>query len=210
MLFSWKRPITLCMVLLASMSIGAQAQTVEPVREQPAKSVVTVSVAGEQARFATDVSVAQMRLEVFAAGNVRLFDSDFKPGGVLDWPLRDQQGEGLPDGDYRCQVTVKDLTGRTWQKRGEVKIRDGVAALAKASDEAAIQDAGSQNLIGRETLLALLNDGLTRATAILVHDGDKARLASGSGGLSFLTGDFFMGKDIERMRLIGSRQAGMS
>jgi hypothetical protein len=54
-----------------------------------------------------------------------------------------------------------------------------------------------------------LRDGLTRATTVLAHDGEKGRLVSGSGGLSFRAGDFFAGKDVERMRLTPEGNLGI-
>src|SRR5262249_3674925 len=66
-----------------------------------------------------------------------------------------------------------------------------------------------QNLVNREALLAILREGAARATTILAHDGNSGRVVSTTGGLGFRTGDFFGGKDVERMRLTHEGNLGI-
>jgi hypothetical protein len=190
--------------------VGAEAQTAETSQTQLPVTVVTASIAGQQARFTAPASVAEMRLEVFTAAGEKVFDSDFKPGNLLDWPFQDQQEQRLADGSYRCVITTKDLSGRLAQKRGEVRVQAGAATFEEAGDQTqTTQESGSSNAVSREAFLAILREGLTRATAVLAHDGEKGRLVSGSGGLSFRAGDFFAGKDVERMRLTPEGNLGI-
>ncbi len=206
----WKQSLSLGLPLWFVLAVGVEAQTAETGQSQLPASVVTASLAGEQARFTAPAGVAQMRLEVFTAAGEKVFDSDFKSGNLLDWPFQDQQGQPLADGVYRCVITTKDLAGRLAQKRGEVRLQAGTATFENPNDETQTsQESGSSNAVSREAFLAILRDGLTRATTVLVHDGDKGRLVSGSGGLSFRAGDFFAGKDVEQMRLTPEGNLGI-
>jgi hypothetical protein len=206
----WKQSLSLCLAILFVLAAGVEAQTAETSQSQLPASVVTASIAGEQARFTAPAGVAQMRIEVFTAAGEKVFDSDFKPGNLLDWPFQDQQGRRLPDGAYRCVITARDLSGRLAQKRGEVRLQAEAAAFEEAADQTQTeQERGSSGAVSREAFLAILRDGLTRATAVLAHDGEKGRLVSGSGGLSFRAGDFFAGKDVERMRLTPEGNLGI-
>jgi hypothetical protein len=203
----WKSSLSLCLALLFVLAAGAEAQTAETSQTQLPASV-TASIAVERARFTAPAGVAELRLEVFTAAGEKVFDSDFKPGNLLDWPFQDQQEQRLADGSYRCVITTKDLSGRLAQKRGEVRVHAGAATFEEAGDQTT-QESGSSNAVSREAFLAILREGLTRATAVLAHDGEKGRLVSGSGGLSFRVGDFFAGKDVERMRLTPEGNLGI-
>src|SRR5262245_58151066 len=77
---------------------------------------ITASAAPEPARFLANGEVMRMRLEVFALGGERLYDSDFKDGNLFDWKWQDQQGQRLADGAYRCLLTIKDAAGRESQR----------------------------------------------------------------------------------------------
>jgi hypothetical protein len=204
----WKQSLGLCLAVWFVLAAGVRAQTAETGQTQLPVTVVTASIAGEQARFTAPAGVAEMRIEVFTAAGEKVFDSDFKPGNLIDWPFHDQQGQRLTDGSYRCVITTKDLSGRLAQKRGEVRVQAGAATFEEAGDQTT-QESGSSNAVSREAFLAILRDGLTRATAVLAHDGEKGRLVSGSGGLSFRAGDFFAGKDVERMRLTPEGNLGI-
>src|SRR5437870_2661701 len=96
----------LSIMLLSSLAL---AQEQRPGRAPE----VSASATTEQVRFAAPSDVYQMRLEVYASGGEKLFDSDFRFGNLLDYPARDQQGQALADGSYLVVVTVKELSGRT-------------------------------------------------------------------------------------------------
>src|SRR5262245_24985231 len=212
MLKKCKLYLSLWLVILALSAVCAQAQSLA----QPTANVrspipwVTATATNELVRLAAPAEVYEMRLEVFTDSGKKVFDSDFQSGNLIDWLLQDQQGQRLADGSYRCVVTVKDLAGRLIQKFGELKLQAGAAILQKPSDEThPLQLANGQNLVNREALLAIFREGVTRTTAVLAHDGNQGRLVSSSGGLSFRTGDFFAGRDVEWMRLTPEGNLGI-
>jgi hypothetical protein len=143
----WKQSLSLCLALLFVLAAGAEAQTAETSQTQLPASV-TASIAVERARFTAPAGVAELRLEVFAAAGEKVFDSDFKPGNLLDWPFQDQQEQRLADGSYRCVITTKDLSGRLAQKRGEVRVQAGAATFEEAGDQTqTTQGDGSSNAV---------------------------------------------------------------
>jgi hypothetical protein len=195
-----------CLLLanLASSSAFAQAA-----KAGPAQSVLAAPSA-EQVRFTALGEVYQLRLEVFSAAGERLFDSDFKPGNLLDWHLQDQQGQRLAEGAYRCVVTTKNLAGQTSQKHGLVLLQaDQVTLQAPGPDAQAIQAANALPTLGQSDSLTLLGKESLLPLTLLAHDGEQGRVLSGRGGLSFRTGDFFAGKDQEQMRLTADGKLGL-
>src|SRR5205814_9429777 len=121
----------LCLLWLALATGLARAQETKS-SQSPA---VTASAASERVRFAAPGEVVQVRLEVFAPGGEKLFDSDFQAGNLLDWPVQDQQGQRLVDGDYLCLVTVKALSGQLRLQHGLVRLESGETALRPAEQE---------------------------------------------------------------------------
>jgi hypothetical protein len=200
--------LTLCLTLYALCALGAQAQAqLELLRRAPA---VTASATAEQVRFVALPAVYQMRLEVFAVYGATVFDSDFKSGNLLDWGLRDQLGLPLADGSYLCVVTVKDFAGRRSQQRGAVLLQAGQASLLKPEQaEPSIRELNARMLGDITEPLVILPGGAGLASTMLAHDGNSGQLVSGSGGLSFRTGDFFAGKDVEQMRLTPEGNLGL-
>ncbi len=161
--------------------------------------VVAAAAAPEQARFLADGEVTNIRLEVFTLGDTRLYDSDFKAGNLLDWRWQDQQGQALTDGTYRCLLTVKDLTGRSSQRQGLVLVQNGVATWqAPEQAEAALRNTAAAKSIAYFATVTNLTE-LT--AAVLAHDGNDARLMTGSGGLSIRTGNFLKGDEQKKLRL---------
>jgi trimeric autotransporter adhesin len=57
--------------------------------------------------------------------------------------------------------------------------------------------------------LALPGKAVGLPLTALGHDGQQGRVMSGRGGLSFRTGDFFTGKDVEHMRLTPEGKLGI-
>src|SRR5205814_2253442 len=72
---------------------------------------VTASSSAGQVRFASLGEFIQMRLEVIDSTGETVFESEFKPGNVIDWARTDKQGQRLGDGSYVCVVSVKDASG---------------------------------------------------------------------------------------------------
>ena len=159
---------------------------------------VAAAASTEQARFLADNEVAHLRLEVFTLGETRLYDSDFKAGNLLDWRWQDQQGQRLADGTYRCVVTVKNLTGRSSQRQGILLIQNSEASWqAPEPAAAALRTTAAEGM----AYFATVTNPAELAAAVLAHDGNEARLMTGSGALSFRNGNFLQGKDQEQMRL---------
>lgn len=208
MLSRWALNLSLGLALLCAIAFCVQAQNADQAQAQT--TVITASLTDDGIRFVAPAGVARMRLEAFTAAGEKVFDSGFKPGNALDWPLQYQHGQRLADGYYRCVITARDLAGRLTEKQGEVSLHAGAATLRQPDNETeSVQLAGATNLVNRESLLAILREGATRATTVLIHDGDHGRVVSGSGGLSFDLGDFFTGKDAERMRLTPEGNLGI-
>ena len=95
--------------LLASVAVlagGAAAQDAGAAQEgRPSpQAVVTAGASASGLRFVSTGETRRIRLEVYSAAGGRLYDSEFKPGSILDW-----DGGGLSDGSYLCVVTVEDL-----------------------------------------------------------------------------------------------------
>jgi hypothetical protein len=178
---------------------------------RPLPLAVTATIGAEQVRFVAPSSVYQMRLEVFGAGESKVFDSDLSFGNVLDWDLRDQEGKPMDEGTFVCLLTVRDISGEL-AKRWGVLLRDaGVARwLAPAAAGGAAGELELLEASGEEgDHIALSRPGAGLATALLAHDGRGGLIASGSGGLSFRLGDYLAGDEVERMRLTEQGRLGI-
>jgi hypothetical protein len=196
-----------CLLLasLASSSAFAQAAKAD------SSYSVLAATSAEQVRFTALGEVYQLRLEVFSAAGERLFDSDFKPGNLLDWKLQNQQGQRLAEGAYRCVVTTKSLAGQMSQKHGLLLLQAGQVTLqVPGPDAQAIQAANLLSILSQSDFLTLLDKQNLLPLTLLTHDGEQGRVVSGRGGLSFRTGDFFAGKDVEHMRLTAEGKLGLS
>jgi hypothetical protein len=149
-LFCLRLSVGLLPLLLSSLAFAqAVKQTLTP--------SVTAAATSEQVRFTALGEVYQLRLEVFTATGEQLFDSDFRPGNLLDWQLQDQRGQRLADGLYRCRVTAKNLAGQPSQKYGEVVLQaDQVTLQAPGRDAQALQVANHLPTLGQADYLTLL------------------------------------------------------
>ncbi len=187
--------VGLWLTLVASGAVSAQdnKNTYAP--------VVAAAATTEQARFLADNEVTNIRLEVFTLSDTRLYDSDFKAGNLLDWRWQDQQGQALPDGTYRCLLTVKDLAGRSSQRQGILLVQNGAASWqAPEQAEAALRNMAARAAEGI-AYFATVTNPMALTAAVLAHDGNEARLMTGSGGLSVRTGNFLKGDEQEKLRL---------
>ncbi|HZS07754.1 MAG TPA: tail fiber domain-containing protein [Blastocatellia bacterium] len=208
------RPVlSLCLLILTCGLVQAQA-----VRPAPSSSV-TAAASGEQVRFVAPGEVMQVRLEVFAPGGEKLFDSDFRPGNLLDWPAQDQQGQRVADGEYLCLVTVKALSGQIHLRHGLVRIEAGQTALRppeqgqlSAAQAAALEgsrQAFASGSVERSTPLRILGDGEALTTTVMAHDGSVGQVAGSTSGLSLRAGDFFGRKDEVQMVLTPEGNLGL-
>src|SRR2546421_8432899 len=91
-------------------------------RESP---VIIAADAGENVRFSSAGSTAQIRVQILTLADQSIFDSGWKDGNVLDWPA----AQSLADGSYRCTITVKDLDGQLRQKEAALFVQGGRIAI---------------------------------------------------------------------------------
>jgi hypothetical protein len=212
-MFKWSySPLCTILLLLLAASLSAQnPQSKSSTTDKPPNRQVTASASDSSIRFTSLGELIQMRLEVIGSSGDVLFDSDFKPANLIDWPVATKQGQRLPDGSYLCVVTVRDSSGQLTRKHGIASLRDQYLSL-KQSDYSlltAAQAQASAPASGEDVSLTIIEPGESSATAVLAHDGSTAHLVSGSGGLSISSGDFFSGKDTEQMRLTQEGNLGI-
>src|SRR5437667_5013048 len=90
---------------VASMAVLAQAQTVASRQEQTTKTSIIID--RQAVRFVASTDANEWRLEVSTQHGEQVFDSGFVNGAMLEWPLRNEQGETLESGLYAYTLTIK-------------------------------------------------------------------------------------------------------
>jgi hypothetical protein len=60
--------------------------------------LVTAQIARDHIRFTALTVGSRMRLEILSQTGDTLYDSSFRPGNLIVWPIDEQQGSRLPDG----------------------------------------------------------------------------------------------------------------
>jgi hypothetical protein len=202
--FSFRLTNSLLLVILAASLVFAQA-----VKQTPAP-VVAAAAAPEQVRFLAPGEVTQLRLEVFTLSGAQLYDSDFKAGNLFDWNLQAQQGQRLPEGTYRCLLTVKDVTGRVGQRQGVLLVQAGeVAWQPPEQAESTLRTTKPLNATEQIEFLAIAPSEASLAATALAHNGSEGWLMTGTGALSVRTGNFYMGQEQEQMRLTADGKLGL-
>jgi hypothetical protein len=149
---------------------------------------ITAAPAGEKVRFSAGADVAQIRLQIVASNGEAAFDSAWRDGNVFDWPI-ESPGHPLTDGSYRCTVTVKNLDGQTTQREATLTAQNGKVSI--------------------EGLTPAGDDETGPKITLPVHDEKNGAIVNTSGDLIFSFGNFFAGKDIERMRLTADGNLGI-
>ncbi|MDQ1611369.1 MAG: hypothetical protein QOG00_1300 [Pyrinomonadaceae bacterium] len=217
-----RRQLFLFILALGLFNAGAFAQTETSARSAQAKSSATVTAAsnaGGGVRFTAPAEALQLRLELYAAGGERVFDSGLRAGNVLDWQSSDAP-QGLGDGSYLCVVTVKDLHGRAKQRLGTLTVQGGQASVQRVREQdipeaqkqalaASGRETGTRDTADGDSGLTILKEGKARAATVTAHDGRDGRVASTTGALSFRTGDIFSGQDREQMRITPDGRVGV-
>lgn len=175
--------------------------------QQQSSTVAVVTAAGSASgvRFVAPGEARRIRLEVYSAAGERVFDSDFRAGGILDW-----DGAGLADGSYLCVVTVEDLQGKAARRLSAVAVQSGRAALQKG-DEESLKARYAQALAssGQASGDAAAASKKAQAVTVTAHDGRDGQVTSTTGALTFRTGDVFAGRDREQMRITPEGQVGI-
>jgi hypothetical protein len=176
----------------------------------PSTVVVTTTAAAGHVRFAAPSSVVQIRVEVYDAAGVKVFDNEVRGGNVLDWHLQDGQAQHISDGSYVCVVTVKSSSGRINQKLGTTTVLNAVASV-EPTDGARMtrQQSEAVGPIEENAALTVLKEGETQTPTVIAHNGTDGQVVRGRGALSFRLGDFYSGKDVEQMRLTEEGNLGI-
>jgi len=151
--------------------------------------MVAATAAQDQFRFTVLGLALGVRLQVLSESGEPVYDSGFRRGSVVQWPVRDPQAPLPRDGVYGCFVTVDGLDGSVTRRRGIVQvvggrplIHDPAAEPATAGDEAG------------EQFTVLPADDPAPLT-LLSHDGSRGWVESTSGSLSFFAGGGSRGRD---------------
>jgi hypothetical protein len=191
------------------------AATAPPSKSSAPAVVASATEAG--ARFTAPAEALQMRLEVYAAAGEQVFDSGARQGSIIDWKPTDAQ-HALADGSYLCVVTVKDTRGRASQRLCVVTLEGGRVSLgvARENDLTAAQAHAlassrlAQKIEAGEAAgaVTILRDR-QRAATVAAHDGVDGQVTSTTGALTFRTGDLFLNRAEERMRITPDGRVGV-
>jgi hypothetical protein len=197
--------IALLFSLFLTLSIAGVAQQQDsakqptlPVADAPS---VTMSLTTKGVRFSVPGAIGQVRLEVFDHAGVSLYNSDFQPATVFDWPLQNKERQALADGTYLCVITLRGVTGKLGVKQGTVLVQNGQAALQLDEVQA--------GAVESERSLTAVADSTAYPATITVHDGQNGQVVTTGGALTFRIGNFFAGLDRERMRLTADGRLGI-
>ncbi|MEP6818065.1 MAG: hypothetical protein ABJA18_00935 [bacterium] len=196
-----------CMLALFS---AAASQDKDSNTTQRSSLTITAGASGERVRITAPASVVQMRVEVFAANGVKLFDNEIRGGNVFDWYFQDGQAQRLSPDDYVCVVTVKNISGKITQKIGAVKIGEKEASVEPfESAQLSPQQSLTIGPVEDGSSWTVLPENENQTTTVIAHDGTDGQIVRGHGALSFRVGDFFSGNDKEQMRLTEEGNLGI-
>jgi len=186
---------SMCLLSLFVVSAALPAQETQGslAAAQPSP-VITAAAAGQKVRFGSPATVCQIRVSILSAAGDTLFDSAWRDGNFLDWPV-DSASEPLTSGSYRCVVMVKDLNGQVTERKASLVARGGELSMEQRDAADAVTIVGADASPLKITLLA--------------HDGTSGSVVSTSGDLIFRFGNFLAGKDSERMRLTAEGALGI-
>ncbi|HEV3469067.1 MAG TPA: tail fiber domain-containing protein [Pyrinomonadaceae bacterium] len=165
---------------------------------------MTASASADRVRFTAPAEAVRLRLQVYTEDGQVLFEGA-REGGVFDWPLQDNAGARLPAGSYLAVVTVETLAGAKKQRAGVVAVEGGGVSIRAA-------EAGRARAAARDTdaaPLTVVAEGGAEAVTAVAHDGEDGQVTSTKGSLTFRTGDFFAGRERERMRITPDGRVGV-
>lgn len=110
--------------------------------------IVTATTSNGRVRYASLGEVNQTRLQVFSQEGAQVFDSGYRLGNLIDWPLSDQQGQHLADGSYLFLITVRDFSALLTQKYGTALLEN---------DQVALQQIGRDELLPAQAVALQAN-----------------------------------------------------
>lgn len=191
MLSLTRRFIGLFILSVSTLLSAQEERGVDAARSSP---VITAATAGEKLRFSSPVGVAQIQVQIISAAGDPRFDSTWKDGNVFDWEI-ENLGQPLANGSYRCVVMVKDLDGRVTRKEAVLTVEGGRVSIEPGA--------------GNDGLTAVGTGESGPKITVLAHDEKNGAIVNTGGDLSFRFGEFFAGKDSERMRLTAGGRLGI-
>jgi hypothetical protein len=209
--------ITLSLVLVANNALAQSVTTAQGAQSSSPAVTASVSVEGT-VRFTSPGQVTQIRLEIFNANGVWVYDSGMRQGSIIDWKITDAT-QPMTDGSYLSVVSVKDLQGKLRQRLGALSVQSGQITLQNTRAESLTADQ-SQALATRRQAqkieaadnndaITILREGKARAVTVTAHDGQDGQVTSTSGALTFRTGDIFSKQEKEQMRITADGQVGI-
>ncbi|HKG14524.1 MAG TPA: hypothetical protein VKB12_14440, partial [Pyrinomonadaceae bacterium] len=169
-------------------------------------AVVTASSTASGVRFVSPGQSRRVRLEVYTQAGERLFDSDFRPGNIVDWDSR-----GIADGSYLCVVTAEDLQGAGSRRLSAVNVSQGRASV-RGDNEEKLRAEFAQALAAAgqsDTEALAARQKKAQALTVTAHDGENGQVTSTAGSLTFRTGDVLSGSDREQMRVTPEGRVGI-
>jgi len=108
-------------VMMVSLAVLAQAQTVASRQDQTAKTSILID--RQLLRFTTPGEAVEWRLVVSNQQGEVIFDSGYLNGTSVEWPLQNQQGEAVESGLYAYSLSIKEPTSQTARtQRGHVMV----------------------------------------------------------------------------------------
>ena len=192
------------LVLTGSVAAQDAARSQQPSPAQGA--VVTAASTASGVRFVSPNDARRIRLEVYTQAGERLFDSDFRAGGIVDW-----EAQGLSDGSYLCVVTIEDLRGASARRLSAVGVSQGRASV-RGDNEEKIKSEFAQALAaaGQSSDEAVAaRQKKAQALTVTAHDGTDGQVTSTTGSLTFRTGDVLSGAEREQMRVTPEGRVGI-
>lgn len=203
--------VALCIVLCSLSTLVAQDSKSDspPISTTTTTLTITVAATAERVRFTAPSTVVRMHIEIYSEAGETLFDGSSK-GNVFDWTLADSSGQHVADGSYLSVVTAKTLGGKISQRMGQVTVQDKQVSV-RGAQSAQLSPAQQQAVgpVEENAALTVLAEGDTPSATVIAHDGRNGQVTSTQGALTFRTGDVFVGKETERMRITEDGRVGI-
>lgn len=151
---AFKRFIAAVALAFFALCAGAWAQT-------PAVSTVNITPDSDKVRVYALGDVTGMRLEVSDEAGDIVFESGQLTGRVLDWEMRDSQGERVAPGTYTVTVSYRMPSGKLRKRVEQVTVTEEVTTV-ESQDNAGAQAASSPT---PSAVATITGDGTTNRIA---------------------------------------------
>jgi hypothetical protein len=129
--------LTLAIIFLA---VGANAQAQEP--------SIEVTTEAARAQFSVQGQAQAMHVEIFSPSGELVFESDSANNGqVVQWEMRNDKGERVPDGVYLATITVTDLSGKRRKRIEQISVGSGASSGTQEKQTAAAAAPAAPNAV---------------------------------------------------------------